>query len=120
MTMKLIPFEADNVVAIQTEGRIASDDYDVVLADVQDKLQRHSKLRIYVEMATFTGISAEAFFKDLKFGLGHMDRFDREAVVTDKAWMQRFASAADKLFPGIDIKVFASQDKDVARDWVVA
>lgn len=113
-----IPFADDRVVGFRIEGKITTEVLDQAIALIDVALQKHEKIRMYVEMPSFDGISVEAFYKDMKYGLNNWGRFEREAVVTDKHWMERMVSVADKLFSSIDVRVFPSDQTDEARDWV--
>ncbi|HEY9544404.1 MAG TPA: STAS/SEC14 domain-containing protein [Solimonas sp.] len=114
-----IPFNDDNIAGFRIDGRLTAEAYDGIRDVVDAKLARHQKLRIYVEIANDTRISAEAFFKDLKFALRRWDRFEREAVVTDQGWVQNVASIAGKLMPGIEVKTFATADTAAAKAWII-
>tara|TARA_R110000868_G_scaffold101116_2_gene278420 strand:- start:2662 stop:3024 length:363 start_codon:yes stop_codon:yes gene_type:complete len=115
-----IPFADDRVVGFRIEGKITTDVLDQAIVLIEVALQKHERIRMYVEMPSFDGISVEAFYKDMKYGLSHWGRFEREAVVTDRHWMEKMASLADKLFSSIDVRVFPSDQTDAARDWVQA
>src|SRR3546814_21120856 len=80
-----IPFNDDNIAGFRIDGRLTAEAYDGIRDVVDAKLARHQKLRIYVEIANDTRISAEAFFKDLKFALRPWDRFELEAVEIGRA-----------------------------------
>jgi hypothetical protein len=116
--INLIPFDADNVVGMRIDGRIGDEAFDQVLAAIEQKMATHDKVRLYVEMQSFGGMSMQALLKDIRFGLGHWSRFDREAIVTDKGWMKTLVPVMDKLVPGIEVKVFPSERQGDARQWV--
>ncbi|NGY03666.1 STAS/SEC14 domain-containing protein [Solimonas terrae] len=113
-----IPFPAGNVVGLRVDGRIGTEAYDAVRKTIDAKLATHDKLRIYVEVPAFDGMSAEAFFKDLKFGLKNWDRFEREAVVSDQSWVQNVLSVAAKLMPGVEVRSFAMAETEAAKEWI--
>ncbi|MEH6565505.1 MAG: STAS/SEC14 domain-containing protein [Halopseudomonas sp.] len=115
-----IPFADDRVVGFRIEERITTEVLDQAIALIEQALEKHPKIRLYVEMPSFDDISVEAFYKDVKFGFTHWGRFEREAVVTDRHWLERMVDIADKLFSSIDLRVFASDQADAARDWVQA
>jgi len=115
-----IPFDADNIVGLRVAGRIEAGEFDKIAAIVEDKLSRHPKLRVYVEVPSFDGISIEAFFKDLQMGLRHWHRFEKEAVVTDQAWLQRITAFTGHLVPGLEVRAFPTTDKAAARAWIEA
>ncbi len=115
--IEIISTDSDNVVGCKIDGRIKSEDIDKVAEYIEEKLKTKKKLRIYVEVKKLEGISLEAFFKDLKFGIKHFNDFDKKAVVTDKEWMKKVATVADKLFPNIEVRCFSFEDKETALEW---
>lgn len=116
--LALIDMPSDRVVGVRVNGRIDTDSFEEVLDEIRDRLGRHSQVRLYVELESLGGMSPEAFFKDLKFALGNWWRFDREAVVTDQAWIQKILPIVDRFFPSVQIKVFDGDDRLIAREWI--
>jgi hypothetical protein len=116
--LELIDIPNDRVVGLRIDGKIDNESFDAVLTEIEARLVHHDKVRIYAEIHSLGGMALEALFKDIKFGLGNWRRFDREAIVTDRRWLHRVAPMAGKLFPGIDVKVFALDDVLTARAWV--
>lgn len=117
--MNLITFPNENVVGLNIHGKVSTEELEQVTDAIESKLEQHEKLRLYVEMEDFEGMSFEAFFKDLKFGVKNWDRFDKEAIVTDKDWMEKIAGAADKVFRNIEVRTFEPENKDQAKEWVL-
>lgn len=115
-----IPFDADDVVGLRAQGRVDASDMDRITAVCKDKLARHRKLRVYVEVPSFRGISAEAFFKDLKQGLAEWNRYEKEAVVTDEAWLARVSEVTGRLVPGLEVRAFPSSEAAAAKAWVAS
>lgn len=113
-----IAFQADNIAGFRIAGKLTPEAYDGIREVVDEKLARHSKLRVYVEIPASVEISVETFFKDLKFALSSWDRFDREAVVTDQRWLKNVSDIAGKLMPGIEVRTFAMADADAAKQWI--
>lgn len=116
--LELIDMPADRVVGVRINGRIDTDSFDAMLDVINDRLSRHDRIRLYVELESLGGMSFEALFKDFRFALGTWRRFDREAVVTDRAWVQKILPIMDRLFPTIQIKVFDGDDRRLARQWI--
>ncbi len=52
------------------------------------------------------------------FGL--LSKFDRCAVISDAAWVRKAADIEGAIFPGIDIKSFASDERNAAELWLSA
>ncbi len=116
--VKIIDFDNDKVIGLVMDGKITTADIEQVSSLCEDKFERNEKLSIYVEMESFDGISLEAFFKDLKFGIKNFGKFDKKAVVTDKGWVKKLGEFSDKLFGSIEIKCFSFEETEEARNWV--
>ena len=116
--IRILPFDDDRVVALHVDGKTTAEDLPPVLSTIEKKLAVHDRLRIYLELHDFGGLSADALLGDLKAALKHWNRFEREAIVTDTAWAQKVASAAGRLVPGLDIRSFAFNERDAARSWI--
>ena len=116
--MDFVQIEADNVIGIKIDGKIVKPDLEKVFTVVEEKLATHPKLRIYVEVESFEGISLDALIADLKFALPKMNKFERKAVVSDQGWMKPIIEVGDKLFPSIDVKLFTRAERDAALAWV--
>lgn len=114
-----IPLPVDNVIGIRIDGKINADDVSRITDVIEARLERHSKLRVYVEVERFSGMSVEAFFKDVAFSLRHIRDFEREAIVSDTAWLEKLATIGDRLFPSIEVRHFSKSEKDEALRWIV-
>lgn len=115
-----IPFADDRVVGLRIDSTFTSEMLEQAIAQVEAALQKHSKIRLYVEMPRFDGITLQAFYDDMKYGLANRERFEREAVVTDQRWLEIIASVADTLFSSTQVRVFRTDQKEPARDWIQA
>jgi len=116
--IKILDFDSEKVIGIEIKGKISADDIEHVSKLAEEKFEKFDKLSVYVEMERFEGISLEAFFKDLKFGIKNFRKFDKKAVVTDKSWVKKLGQFSDKLFGSIEIKCFSFEKKDEAVKWV--
>lgn len=114
-----IPLPIDNVVGFRINGKISADDVSRVTDVIEARLRRHPKLRVYAEVDRFSGMSMEAFFKDISFSLRHLRDFEREAIVSDAAWLRRLAGIGGKMFPGIEVRHFSTAEKDQALEWII-
>ncbi len=116
--VKIINFEKEKVIGMAIEGKIKTEDIELVTSLCEEKFKHSDKLSFYVELDSFEGISLEAFFKDLKFGIKNFGKFDKKAVVTDKSWIKKLGNFSDKLFGSIEIKCFSFEEKNEAQKWV--
>ncbi len=118
LMIALIPMNADHVVGLRIRGKIEVSDFDEVVGLLDEKFKHHDKLQIYAEIESIGGMSLEAFFKDIQYSLRNFRRFDKEAVVSDKAWLKAFVSVADKLFPSIEARHFSFDERSEAQAWI--
>lgn len=115
--LTFIDIDADHVVGINVDGKITGQEFDALTALMEKKMQDHEKVSLYIELTFFEGFSAEAFFKDLKFAIGNFDRFEKEALITDKKWLQKGSNLGDVLTK-VDVKAFPFDEKETAKRWV--
>ncbi len=116
--MELIELPEDHIVGFRIDVKVDNETFDLMLAEVDERLTRNDNLRMHVEVVSLGGIGLEALFKDMKFGLGNWPRFEREAVVSDRAWVSKIVTVADRLMPSVEVRAFALEDKSAALAWV--
>lgn len=107
----------NNLVEIIIEGKITEDDFDRLIEQAQADFEKHGKLRILEEIRSFEGIDPMALWKDLKFGLPHLNDITHVAIVTDKKWMRTFSTAIGNVISA-EIKAFERSQIETAREWL--
>ncbi|MCB0942288.1 MAG: STAS/SEC14 domain-containing protein [Mycobacterium sp.] len=109
----------DDVAAFACQGHVSKADYETVLIpDVENRLRRHDKVRIYYEIdPEFTGFDPGAIWDDTRFGFRHFNRWERFAVVTDIDWIKQTMKFVGFLMPG-DMRAFPISEAASAREWV--
>lgn len=108
------------VLAFKTTGTLNGDDYDLILARLNGQLETQPRIGIVAEMVDFHGVTPEAFWKDLKFGverIGQWNRFPHCALVTDAHWLKALAGFWDPILPGIEMKTFLPGETAQAIAW---
>lgn len=116
--IEIIPFEDGNIIGLRLNGRIEDEEFDEVTEKIEQMLKEHDKLRVYAEIVEIGGMSVETFMKDIHFKFKHFLDFEKEAIVSDKGWLEGWISIADKLFPHIEVKHFSFKEKDKAKEWL--
>ena len=109
----------DNVVGFEAVGEVDAGDYKTVMEPaVKATLDNHDKVRLlYVLGNEFEGYTGGAMWEDTKIGLGHLNRWERIAVVTDSDKISHGIKTLGWLVPG-DLKLFATDQLDAAKEWV--
>jgi hypothetical protein len=110
-----------HVLAFACRGHVSRKEYlEVLTPAVERALQQQEKLRLYYEIgADFQGIDPSAVWEDIKVGMGHLDRWERIAVVTDVTWIEKAMKVFGFLIPG-DVRFFPIAKAETARAWIVA
>jgi hypothetical protein len=64
----------DNVTAFALHGKVIKADYDTVLIpDLEGKLGRHKRVRLYCQIAPdYVGVDPGAVWEDTEFGFSHL------------------------------------------------
>ena len=116
--LELIPTGNDRVIGLHIQGTVETADFDKVIREIENQLKLHPKLRIYAEIESLEGMSPEALWKDLKFTFQHFRDFEREAVVSERRWLEKWSNFSNKLFSSIEVKHFHFDQKQRALEWV--
>lgn len=114
--LSFIEFGSDKILGVHMSGEISDGDYDAVKELTEKRLNEYPKLRIYVELEGFEGMSLKSYLKDFKLGIKHWDRFEKEAVVSKKEWHPKLMNLSDELFTRM--KVFSFDEKERAKEWI--
>ena len=111
----------DTVRAMKAVGKISKADHDSVLEPAaHEMLERLGELRFVDALgAEFEGYSFGAGWEDAKLGLGHLTKWKRCAVVTDKECVHHVVGAFAWMMPG-ETKLVAAGDTDAAIAWAAA
>ena len=119
--IEALPNFPPNVLAFACKGHVTRDDYETVLVPAVEKaLQQHEVVRLYYEIGSdFAGIDPSAVWQDVKIGVGHLQRWERIAVVTDVDWIKHTMSVFSFLIPG-ELKIFPVSEASMARNWIGA
>lgn len=111
---------ADHVCAFRITGTLDEPDFDRIAAEIEARLERHEKLGILADLTGFEDMTFRAGLKDARYGfgkLGQLRRFPRQAVVTDKGWIETLAAVAGPLLPFVEVRSFKPAQFDAALAW---
>jgi hypothetical protein len=105
------------VLTITASGHLSKEDLDGITPQLAELLDRHGRLRFYVELRDVTGFGLGALWEDLKFDLQHRHQYDRTAIVGDMTW-QKAASRLAGPFFGAEVRFFEADQREAAWAWV--
>ena len=113
--IEMLDIGLKNVVAYRLEGKITEAEIKSVMALLREKIHLGEKINIYQEVVSIGGVEIDAMVEKFKFfldvGISH---FDKIAVVSPKKWIPKLINIEDKLFKGINMKGFSTDEKDQA------
>jgi len=111
----------DDVLALAIAGTITGADLGAIMDRLEEVMDRHGKLHVFVETHAIEGIEVKAFpaYMARAFPLfGKLDRFGRVAVVADQAWIRAGTRLESAMLPSISYRVFNPKQRDAALAWV--
>jgi SpoIIAA-like len=105
------------VIAFKAAGNVESSDYENTLKPAIDKAAEQGKIRLVYQLGPeFEGYSPGAAWQDMKLGTGHLNKWERCAVVTDHDLLRHAIAAFGFLMPG-EVKVFSADGLGDALSW---
>ncbi|MFH1877216.1 MAG: STAS/SEC14 domain-containing protein [Candidatus Omnitrophota bacterium] len=118
---EILPRSHDGVFGVKATGKITAKDYeDVLIPKLDDIIEKYGKVRfLYYLAEEFTGFEPGAMWDDMKYGTGHMDSFERVAVVGGSKWMEWITKLCG-LFTKNRVRSFKEEDLKSAWDWIDA
>ncbi len=115
----ILPESHDNVIGIKASGKITDSDYkEVLIPKVDEILSKYDKSNfLYYLSDEFEGFELGAMWDDMKYGMGHHEKFDKIAFVGGPKWME-WSSKLFGHFVGCELKTYKSDELNNAWDWL--
>jgi len=107
------------VLEVQLAGKLAKEDYEHFVPEVERLVKAHGKIRMLLEMHNFHGWTAGALWQDVKFDAKHFSDIERLAVVGETKWQHGMAVFC-KPFTSAKIRYFDRPAIDQAREWLAS
>ena len=117
MAVEIQELSDGRVLLLKVSGKLAKEDYERFVPDVNRLIELHGKIRILFEMHDFHGWSAGALWEDTKFAFNHFRDIERLAVIGEKRW-QKGMTTFCKPFTKAEIRYFEHDQADQARQWL--
>lgn len=119
--MRILQGPAPHVLVYSFEGKIEKADIEQTIESLESALAQQDRVHLLTDLSGVDGITPEAVFRDLTYGLsslGRLYRFGRLAVVTDSPTLANAAQLEGKLLPSMQVRAFGSGQRDEAMSWV--
>jgi hypothetical protein len=117
--LEMMDIGVKGAIAYRVGEKVTDQEMKAVLSVFKEKIDQGEKLVIYQEVTGFSGVEIDALVEKFKFfkdvGWSH---FSRIVVVTPKKWLSRLVDLESKLFPGIEMKGFSMEEKDLAIEYL--
>ena len=107
---------ADGYVEITLDGGIKVEEYEAVVAAIDDALKSHEKLNLVGVLRGFGHIDWTVWPRDLIFHATHRNWMKRVAIVSDMGWVEPTMRLFAPLYAA-EIRCFPLARHDEARAW---
>ena len=108
-----------NILIIRATGKLTDQDYKKVLIPRLERIIReHGKARLLLDMGDeFHGWEAVAAWDDARFGLAHMNDFEKMGVIGGPRWVE-WCLKIGAVAIGGEIKNFPASKRNEAMRWI--
>jgi hypothetical protein len=106
---------------IEMSGKLDSEEMKLALDELVSKSENIENGKMLYDVIEFhlPSLSAIAIeFSRLPSMLSLMKKFNRAAVLSDKAWLKKISEFEGILYPGLEIKAFNRDQKAEAEAWL--
>ena len=108
---------------LEMSGKLNANEIRIALDELVSKSESIKNGKILYDVIDFRlpslgGIAIE--FSLLPAVFGFLKKFDRTAVLTDKAWLKKLSELEGLLYPGLKIKAFNRNQRAEAEAWLAS
>jgi len=111
---------SDQVLAFELIGKLNEQDMQSLQQALESKVAAKTTLNMLCDLSSLEDLSSQALVEgaktDMEF-LTHLNQFQRLAFISNKSWPEALISLIAPFMPGIEIRVFSSDERDSAIEW---
>ena len=106
-----------NMVGFRASGEVTKEDFEPVLKQVEELVERTDKLNYLLVLDTSPkDFMAGAWLQDGLLGIKNLTKWNRAAIVSDSEEVIQFTDVFSKLMPG-EFRGFHKNELQTAIDW---
>lgn len=109
---------SDNVLGIILEQRMDTEHLKQIQQMLQEKIDKHNEVRVYLEDKNNDGITLTAALKDLAFEMSRKTALKKIAVVTDARFFKLVSEIKEQLLD-TEVESFGKENRMTAMNWVM-
>lgn len=112
-----------NRIDIEMSGKLNAEEMKTALDELVSKSENIEHGKMLYDVVDFHLPSLDAIaieFSRLPSMFGFLKKFNRAAVLTDKAWLKKVSEFEGVLIPGLEIKAFNRDQKEQAEIWLTS
>lgn len=106
-----------NILEFSIDGKFTREDFDKVVAKMEEMIQRHGKIKVLEIVRNLGKIEPSALWEDIKWSPKHLKDFSHAAVVADQKWIE-WMTAVVKPFISVEVRFFHTDELENARRWL--
>jgi hypothetical protein len=115
--LELLHDADDKILIVNLTGKLAKEDYERFVPEVEQMIKKNAKIRILCQMHDFHGWEMGALWDDIKFDLKHFKDIERLALVGDRKWEHGMAVFC-KPFTTAKVRYFDQHEAEHAAQWI--
>lgn len=106
-----------NILYMEVDGKVTQEDAEKSDAFIKEHYAEGETVNALVDVKNLEGMDIGGLLKGMVVDIKHWDQYGKFAVITDSAWIEGGAQAADTA-PGIEVKQFDRSQKEDAWEWL--
>ena len=117
--VEVVPESSGRCIGFKLSGKIAAEDYDILLSKVDEAISAHGRINMLVMMGDFEGwASFDAAKADFRFGTHQYRQVEKAAFVGENKWQEWAIKVMDPFTRRTDERFFNLEQLDEAWSWV--
>lgn len=113
-------YPEQNLFALTISGTLTKEHYDDIIPLLEQKIARWGKINMYLDVRSFSYITATALWEDIKLDVKHWGNFNRVAITSDDSNLLKAAAALATLVSPAEVRHFPLEQKREAIHWALS